>query len=1010
MKLEKKNILILISIIALVIAGCFIYNRISSANRNTISNNTINNTTTNNNIETPEASNQKNQNAQNNNNEELESCSEHSDLNLDLVCDNCNHTLSFDDLATEKELKATTPFGKESLTVSGVIPENVKASISQLDKKEAVEVAKKHVKDLRDEDVLYAYDITLATKEAKYQPLRYKENVKVKLSNLNLDTTKTYAMLHIKQNNEKELLGVNVLNAKELEFNATSFSTYIVISVGSNTVTFNGENYKVFNTDDVEITDSAVIADGTSFTFNVKPNAGYAITNVSCVNAGGQNVITTSGSKSMKTVTINGVTEDLVVNVTSELTTNATGNDISSGAAVTLSSNEFVYTGNPHEPTATVKLGDETLTAGTDYIISYENNTNAGKAKAIITGTGSYRGTIEVEFIILDAMMEVTATGYTGDYDGKPHGFTLSGFGAVDSEIIYGTSEQVYSATEAPQYTDAGSYTVYYKVSKTNYRDFFGKVSIKINKIKVETVWGDTELIYNGTSQTPTATAVSPIEGETLTLSVSGGKTDSGTGYTATASIKSVTGGQAKPANYTLTNTTTTFSIGPKDPINFDVTFEGLDLKYNGLERKPRPIVKDGDVVLSYGNHYTLSYLNNIDAGEGTVNVTGIGSYDGSTGTATFNIGKRDIVVTPNAGQSKAYGDPEPELKYTYSGNVSDETPKFTGALSRANGEEKGNYIINLGSLAITDNEPFKTSNYNLVFSDTEVTFEISMYYLSESTTGLIIDLQQSTFEYDGNPQEPKADIKYNGVALVENVDYKLSYRNNTTLGTGTIIISGIGNYSGSISKTFNIVDTTKPSAPTIVAKLVNDDGENYVEGNYTGKNINLIMTSTDIGGIETYEWSQQSDSGFTSEGLGIANGSCRVRFAEEMNKTFYFRAKDKSGNYGDVSSFTVKIDKTAPKGSISIDGIYEEDGKKFTNKNGVTINVEATDNISDSSKIKVAFINEVDFDLSKPNANINWLDYETTKSWNISNIDGLKTVYVLFKDEAGNQSVYLAL
>ena len=40
------------------------------------------------------------------------------------------------------------------------------------------------------------------------------------------------------------------------------------------------------------------------------------------------------------------------------------------------------------------------LVEGADYTVAYENNTEAGEATAVITGTGSYTGTVEVEFEI----------------------------------------------------------------------------------------------------------------------------------------------------------------------------------------------------------------------------------------------------------------------------------------------------------------------------------------------------------------------------------------------------------------------------------------------------------------------------------------------------------------------------------------------------------------------------------------------------------------------------------
>ena len=59
-----------------------------------------------------------------------------------------------------------------------------------------------------------------------------------------------------------------------------------------------------------------------------------------------------------------------------------------------------VYTGSAIEPEITVSDGEKTLVKGTDYLVTYADNTNVGTAKAIITGIGNYSGIIEKTFTI----------------------------------------------------------------------------------------------------------------------------------------------------------------------------------------------------------------------------------------------------------------------------------------------------------------------------------------------------------------------------------------------------------------------------------------------------------------------------------------------------------------------------------------------------------------------------------------------------------------------------------
>ena len=52
----------------------------------------------------------------------------------------------------------------------------------------------------------------------------------------------------------------------------------------------------------------------------------------------------------------------------------------------------------------TVKDGEKALVEGTDYTVTYADNTNAGTATVTITGTGNYAGDTEVTFEIVKAM------------------------------------------------------------------------------------------------------------------------------------------------------------------------------------------------------------------------------------------------------------------------------------------------------------------------------------------------------------------------------------------------------------------------------------------------------------------------------------------------------------------------------------------------------------------------------------------------------------------------------
>ena len=68
-----------------------------------------------------------------------------------------------------------------------------------------------------------------------------------------------------------------------------------------------------------------------------------------------------------------------------------------SNAHVDLSQSTFFYDGTKHKPDA-ILYG---LVPGTDYVVSYKDNINAGTATVIVTGKGSFTGTIIKTFEII---------------------------------------------------------------------------------------------------------------------------------------------------------------------------------------------------------------------------------------------------------------------------------------------------------------------------------------------------------------------------------------------------------------------------------------------------------------------------------------------------------------------------------------------------------------------------------------------------------------------------------
>ena len=148
------------------------------------------------------------------------------------------------------------------------------------------------------------------------------------------------------------------------------------------------------------------------------------------------------------------------------------------------------YTGSPIEPTVTMSG----LTQGTDYTVSYANNTNVGTATATITAIGNYTGELEATFTIQKATQSVTlsATSLTIDV-GSTGTFTVSRSG--DGDITATSSDESIATTSVNQSTGvvtvnkiaAGTATITITVAASdNYEAYAGTaltVSVSSNSL-----------------------------------------------------------------------------------------------------------------------------------------------------------------------------------------------------------------------------------------------------------------------------------------------------------------------------------------------------------------------------------------------------------------------------------------------------------------------------------------------------------------------------------------------
>ena len=647
-----------------------------------------------------------------------------------------------------------------------------------------------------------------------------------------------------------------------------------------------------------------------------------------------------------------------------------------SSIEASLSESEYTYDGTAKTPTVIIKdkAKNYELVLDTDFTVKYDNNVNAGKATVTVTGKGRYKDTLTLEFTINKATPTLSAVDtsvkvneevevtYTYIGEGK---VTISSTG---TDIMLAELINEENKTIKITGIKAGSAEITISSTATNnYVAASTKITVTVTDVAIEITTHPVDVSLKRQEADVTFTVVATGTGLSYKWYVATSGTDNGTEIAGATS-----------STYTISAENVTKDLNGK-------------YYYCHVSNSAGSIESNKALL-------TVYY-------EPTITTQPTSQTVAATETVEFSVvaeSGNPSVTTYMWQESKDNG-----ITWTDIAGATSTSYTIAKATYSMNGNQ---YRVLVGNAEYKENERVVSNAAILTVNKVSISKpKDDGSGETEAADGITATITPTKFEYDGNQKEPEATVKYNNQTLILNTDYTVTYANNTEVGTGTATITGIGNYEGTLVLTFVIEDTGVPTNPIIDAKLVNYDGETYVSGALTNKNIVIELTSTDANGIKAYEWSTNPDSGFTTDDMSMVDGKGRINFNKEMNQTIYFRAQDKADNYGEVSSIVIRIDKTAPTGNISIRYLYEKDGYKYTNNNNVTMDITAEDNMSELENLKIALINEDTYANIGADYTITWLDCEEVKSWDTSAGDGLKKVYVIFKDEAGNQSVLIA-
>ncbi len=562
-------------------------------------------------------------------------------------------------------------------------------------------------------------------------------------------------------------------------------------------------------------------------------------------------------------------------------------------ATVKTEQEEYEYNGAAVEPVATVSDGDDVLTQGKDYEISYSDNTNAGDAKMSVSGKGNYTGTLDgqtFKIIPLD-LAKVTVT---PDNPQLPYNrgsqmpmFTLSVNGnTLSSATDYTTSGDLMMS-------DIGEYTVKFTaVEPGNYK---GETSGKYTITKLDfsdhasIVFenGKTNFTYTGELITP-AVSVKDEFGNTLVAGTDYTLDNPGNTEIGSYDIKATGAG-----NYTG-EISANYRISEKTLNDAEVIFAETDFVYNGKPHEPAVTVIDGITELVADTDYSVTYDNNTNASDkALVIIEGLGKYNQSKKEAAFtikpcSINNADVTV----GEA-----------VVYNGNAQIGT--FTivdanGNILTAADYTFGDYSSNIAAGEYTA-EIIGTGNY---FGSIAANYTIA----GRSIEDVEVVASETQKMFNGSEQTISLTVTDGENTLVLDEDYSVRYENAINAGTATAYVEGKGNYSGTAKKSVEF--EIKPLALSSVDKFELENGGRVA---YTGSGVMPKVDATDRYGNKLTQGTDYT----------VSDCSNNINVGTGYDITF-----TGIGNY--AGSVTMFYD-IKPRGIEDVELVFKDGKKEFT-------------------------------------------------------------------------------
>lgn len=167
-------------------------------------------------------------------------------------------------------------------------------------------------------------------------------------------------------------------------------------------------------------------------------------------------------------------------------------------------------------------------------------------------------------------------------------------------------------------------------------------------------------------------------------------------------------------------------------------------------------------------------------------------------------------------------------------------------------------------------------------------------------SAGYNMTLSSRSYTYDGTEKEPTVTVQNDTETLAKDTDYTVEYSNNINAGTATVTVTGIGNYTGTLTKTFIINKAQQTVNATISSNTIDIGNTSEITASGQGT-ISYTSSNTNVATV--------NNSGIVT---GIRAGTATITVTATGNNNYNEAGK----------TFTVLVKSAHVLGDVNSDGI----------------------------------------------------------------------------------------